>query len=38
MACAKVDQPLGGGLHAALNKIKVDILQNAKKWNPKWIT
>ena len=37
MACVKEDQPLGGDLHAALNKIKADMLQNAKKWNRKWI-
>ena len=31
MACAKGDQPLGGDLHAVLDKMETDILQNTKK-------
>ena len=37
MACPKGDQPLGGYLHAVLDKIEADILQNTKKRNQKWI-
>ena len=33
MACAKGDQPLGGDLHAVLDKMEADILQNTKEWN-----
>ena len=35
MACAKGDQPLTGDLHAVIDKIEADILQNTKKWNRK---
>ena len=31
MACAKGDQLLEGNLHAVLDKIEADILQNTKK-------
>ena len=37
MACTKEDQPLGGDLHAVLDKTEADILQNKKKWNLKCI-
>ena len=30
MDCAKEDQPLGGDLHAVLDKIKANILKNTK--------
>ena len=33
MACAKGDQPFGGDLHAVLDKMEADILQNTKEWN-----
>ena len=33
MAYAKGDQPLGGDLHAVLDKMEADILQNTKEWN-----
>ena len=31
MACAQGDQSLGDDLHAVLDKIEADILQNTKK-------
>ena len=31
MACAKGDQPVGVDLHAVLDRIEADILQNTKK-------
>ena len=35
MAYTRVDQPLGGNLHAVLDEIEADILQYTKKWNRK---
>ena len=38
MASSEGDQLLAGAFHAIMDKIEVNILQIAKKWNWKWIS